>query len=197
MNATLALSDYFFQKQKTRRATVVPARTPTDGDAQLVARAKAGDLAAYETLITRHRDRVLNLAMQLLHSRHDAEDVAQEAFANAYFGLENFRGDAAFSTWIYRIAFNLCVHRKRRARPSEEFDEVRHGGHGTDGTLTKIMVQETLAQLSEPLRAALVLREIHDLSYEEVAAILQIPVGTVRSRLNEARRQFRALWSEE
>ena len=199
MDVALALGDYFF-KGTTQRA---PARVSSDkppgasSDTALVTRARAGESAAFETLIIRHRERVLNLAFQLLRDRDEAEDVAQDAFANAFAGLKNFRGEAQFSTWIYRITFNLCVHRKRRARPTEEFEENRHGGRGEDTALTKVLVEETLQQLSPPLRAALILREMHDLSYEEIADVLQIPVGTVRSRLNEARRQFRELWRED
>lgn len=174
-------------------------------DVLLVARCRAGERAAFEVLITRHRDRVVSLAYQMLRDRDEAEDVAQDAFANAFAALGNFRGDAQFSTWLYRIAFNLCVHRKRRTRPTETYEEVFHDGEvsAASGTappgekaLAKLMVEETLAQLSPPLRAALILREMNDLSYEEIAQILHIPIGTVRSRLNEARRQFRLAWGE-
>lgn len=214
MDATLALGDFFFQKGAVRRAPTTvelpdkranaanrhapdAASLMALGDTVLVARARDGEPAAFEALINRHRQRVLNLAFQLLRDRDEADDVAQDAFANAFAGLKNFRGDSQFSTWIYRITFNLCVHRKRRTRPTEEFEENRHGGHSEDRALVKMMVEETLEQISPPLRAALVLREMHDLSYEEIAEVLQIPVGTVRSRLNEGRRQFRSLWIEK
>lgn len=172
-------------------------------DAALINHCRAGERAAFEILMVRHRERVLNLAYQMLHDRDEAEDVAQDAFANAFAALDKFRGDAQFSTWLYRIAFNLCVHRRRRNRPTETYEEKFHDGATLDDhyvappgekALAKLMVEETLAQLSPPLRAALVLREMHDLSYEEIAQILHIPIGTVRSRLNEARRQFREVW---
>ena len=174
-------------------------------DALLVARARAGERAAFEILMTRHRDRVLNLAYQMLHDRDEAEDAAQDAFANAFAALDKFRGDAQFSTWLYRITFNLCAHRRRRQRPCEPYDETLHDGAGLDDNyvaspgekaISKLMVEETLAQLSPTLRATLVLREMHDLSYEEISQILHIPIGTVRSRLNQARRQFREAWGE-
>jgi RNA polymerase sigma-70 factor (ECF subfamily) len=201
VDAALALSDFFFQKGTTERLATraQPREEPLSAslsDPVLVARARKGEIAAFEMLMERHRERVLNLAFQLLRDRDEAEDIAQDAFANAFAALKNFRGEAQFSTWLYRITFNLCVHRKRKIKPTEEFQENIHGGRGEDTALTKMMVEETLAQLSPPLRAALVLREMHDLSYEEIAAVLEIPVGTVRSRLNEARRQFRALWME-
>jgi RNA polymerase sigma-70 factor (ECF subfamily) len=197
--------DFLFGK---RRATLsgassfAPVIALEDlSDAALVASCRAGERAAFEVLLNRHRDRVLNLAFQLLHDRDEAEDVAQDSFANAFAALDGFRGDAQFSTWLYRIAFNLCVHRKRRARPTESFEERFHdcGDRASlpgERAVARLMVQETLAQLSPPLRAALVLREIHELSYEEISQILQIPIGTVRSRLNEARRQFREAWGE-
>ena len=174
-------------------------------DCLLVVRARGGERAAFEILMTRHRDRVLNLAYQMLHDRDEAEDVAQDAFANAFAALDKFRGDAQFSTWLYRIVFNLCVQRRRRKRPTEPYEEKFHEGATLEEhyvaspgekAISKLMVEETLAQLSPPLRAALVLREMHDLSYEEIAQILHIPIGTVRSRLNEARRQFRVAWGE-
>lgn len=174
-------------------------------DAVLIIHCRMGERAAFEILMTRHRDRILNLAYQMLHDRDEAEDVAQDAFANAFAALDKFRGDAQFSTWLYRIAFNLCVHRRRRNRPCETYEEKFHDGATLgehyvappgEKALAKLMVEETLAQISPPLRAALVLREMHDLSYEEIAQILHIPIGTVRSRLNEARRQFREAWGE-
>lgn len=159
-------------------------------------------LEAFSVLLARHRERVLNLAWQMLGSRDDAEDAAQEAFLSAFRGLHTFRSEARFGTWIYRIAINVCLSRQRRAKTCDSFDdlEMENVASPLDSASRvekRIHVARTLDALSPPLRAVLVLREIHDLSYEEIARVLSVPVGTVRSRLSEARRKFIALWEAE
>ena len=179
-----------------------------DDDAIYVARCvHAADererVEAFSVLLARHRDRVLNLAWQMLGSRDDAEDAAQEAFTLAFRSLPSFRNEARFGTWIYRIAINVCLGRKRAAKSCESFDDVDvalHGDANHDAAKRaekRLHVARTLDAMSSNLRAVLVLREIHDLSYEEIARVLSVPVGTVRSRLSEARRKFIALWEAE
>ncbi len=151
--------------------------------------------------LRRYRDRVVNLAYHLLRSREDAEDTAQEAFTQAFSAINSFRGESQFWTWLYRITVNLCLHRRRRAKPCESLDEQEQNDaeeHTDAGAqaVTKLMVERTLDQLSAPLRVVLILRETHDLNYEEIAAVLNIPVGTVRSRLSAARLKFRQLWQD-
>lgn len=169
-------------------------------DAVLIARCQAGEREAFGVLLNRYRDRVVNLAYQFLRQRDDAEDVAQEAFIQAFTALDSFRGEAQWFTWLYRITLNLCLHRKRRSKDgvvdlrAASVSERTETANVEDQALTKLMVERTLDKLSEPLRVVLILREMHDLSYEEVADVLDIPVGTVRSRLNEARRKFREVW---
>lgn len=172
-----------------------------EADATLIARCQAGEREAFGVLLNRYRDRVVNLAYQLLRQRDDAEDVAQEAFIQAFTALDSFRGEAQWFTWLYRITVNLCLHRKRRAKETEPLQaaSVSERPETTDvesQALTKLMVERTLDTLSEPLRVVLILREMHDLSYEEIAEVLDIPIGTVRSRLNEARRRFREAWEK-
>jgi len=173
----------------------------SDADAQLVARCQAGERAAFEILLARYRNRVVNLAHGFLGSRDDAEDAAQDVFAAAFASIHTFRGDAQLWTWLYRITVNQCLHRKRRAKPCENRDDA--GGDENPGTtrdesavvVARLGVESALDELSPPLRAVLVLREMHDLTYEEIAAALQIPIGTVRSRLNQARREFKIAWT--
>ena len=178
-------------------------------DARVVAHCLEADdeaarLEAFGVLLHRHRDRILNLAWQMTGSRDDAEDASQEAFLLAFRGLPTFRGDAQFGTWIYRIAINVCLAKKRRAKTTEEWNDELHlvdqrGEFSSDAASCaekRLQVAQTLDALSPTLRAVLVLREIHDLSYEEIARVLSVPIGTVRSRLSEARRKFIALWSE-
>ena len=168
---------------------------------------EAARLRAFGVLLSRHRDRVLNLSWQMLGSRDDGEDAAQEAFTLAFRALPNFRNDAQFGTWIYRIAINVCLGKKRRLKSCEEWNEEfapfdtdarNANAHDNDAAAraeTRLHVAQTLDNLSPILRAVLVLREIHNLTYAEIARVLDIPVGTVRSRLSEARRRFIVLWS--
>jgi RNA polymerase sigma-70 factor (ECF subfamily) len=170
---------------------------PEEADASLIERCQAGERTSFGILLNRYRDRIINLAYQLLHDRDDAEDVAQEVFTKAFTSIGSFRAEAQLFTWLYRITLNLCLHRKRREKRCESYEEQIVPGASDaneDQIVTNIVVQQALDKLSPPLQAVLILREMHDLSYEEIAIVLNIPVGTVRSRLSEARRKFKELW---
>jgi len=169
-------------------------------DSAWVSRCKAGDPDAFEPLVLRHAGRVRRLVWGLLGGRReDAEDAVQEIFLKAYLALPRFREEARFSTWLYRIAVNHCRDLARRAPPAHvELDEARleiladerDAGAGEDRSLPPERREELhrlLGALSERQRRILVLREIEELSYEEIGGILRIPPGTVRSRLNRAR----------
>lgn len=177
------------------------ATPPRDAETQLLQEARAGSRIAQGVLLERYRERVTNLAFSILHSRDDAEDAAQEAFAQAFSSLQSFRGEASFWTWLYRITLNLCLHRKRRAKENcESFDAQElpaSVGDAEAEAIAKLAVSRTLDALPEPLRIVLILREMQGLSYEEIARVLAIPEGTVRSRLHQARRRFRELWEDE
>ncbi len=167
-----------------------------EADAVLLARCRAGEREAFGLLLHRYRDRIVNLAYQLLHQRDDAEDVAQEAFTKAFTAIHSFRGEAQLFTWLYRITVNLCRQRRRRAKTWEPLDDVgQECSNVEEQVVTKLMFEQALDGLSDPLRVVFILREMHDLSYDEVAAVLGIPVGTVCSRLSEARRKFKQLWA--
>ncbi len=180
-----------------------PAITGVDADIERawVKRAQAGEMAAYEWLMNRYRDQAVRLAAHVLRRTADAEDLVQEAFLRAFAQIGEFRGEAAFYTWLYRIVYRLCLNRIRTADWKNERDivpddwlEQYSTSSESEQSENRLLIEVLLDRLTPPLRAALVLREIEGLDYEEIAAALNVPVGTVRSRLNAARSQFRTLW---
>ena len=173
-------------------------------DQALVARVQQGDKQAFDLLVKKYQHRVLMVIGRYISDHHEAMDVAQEAFIKAYRALPNFRGDAAFYTWIYRIAINTAknhlVNRGRRPPSSDinvEDGELYDSGRRLSDEASpermllsaeiETTVHQALDELSEDLRAALTLREFDGLSYEEISEILECPVGTVRSRIFRAR----------
>ena len=167
-------------------------------EAGLVARARTGDEAAIRWLLTRYRERAVRLASAVLRRSSEAEDVVQEAFIRAFQRIKGLRNDSGFGRWLFRIVVRLCVDRTRSARWSAESGDadLSTACGSSDSPEAVAVVDALLVSLSPPLRAALVLREIEGLDYEEIAVVLSIPVGTVRSRLSAARQQFRRLWLE-
>lgn len=171
----------------------------SDDERHWILLAKQGDLAAFDWLIGRYRQRAVRLAAHVLRRPADADDVVQESFLRAFSQIRTFRSDCSFYTWFYRIVVRLCLNRMRspewrHRRDVEEttgYDQVSRTPGPTE---TRALVEMLLDQLSPPLRATLVLREVTGLEYEEIAQTLGIPIGTVRSRLNAARSQFRVLW---
>jgi RNA polymerase sigma-70 factor (ECF subfamily) len=168
-------------------------------DLALVEACAQGVPEAFKELLSRHRRSALTLAFQMLGDAEDAEDVAQEAFVRVFQAIPQFRRQASFSTWLYRIVTNLCLGRRRRRRPVMELEtmaepasEENPARQVTEGLLAR----QVLDELPAPLRAALVLREQEGLSYAEIATALGVPVGTVRSRLSKARMAFRNRWKE-
>lgn len=167
-----------------------------DPDRELVERARAGERAAFDLLVERYQRRLLRLVLRLLRDQAEAEDVVQETFLRAYRALPRFRGDAAFYTWLYRIALNgarnTILRRRQRAAPapSQLPAPVREIGTPESMLLSKQVMQTidaALEALPLELRTAIVLREIEGLSYEEIAQIMECPLGTVRSRIFRAR----------
>jgi RNA polymerase sigma-70 factor (ECF subfamily) len=182
--------------------TTAPLRAAiSDTDGVLLARCRAGERAAFDLLLYRYRERVLNLAFQLLRDTHQAEDVAQDVFVRAFSRIHEFRGESALFTWLYQITLNECRNKTRRAKATLNYDDCE-GENGDESTpenkvIEKIALERALDQLSEPLRDTLILRELHGLSYEEIARVLKIPIGTARSRLHEARQKFQKIWEME
>jgi RNA polymerase sigma-70 factor (ECF subfamily) len=172
-------------------------------DAPLIAATLAGDSAAFGALVGLYQDRLYNSLLRVVGSADDAADIVQDAFVQAFVKLDTFRGSSAFYTWLYRIAFNLAMSHARRERKTTSLDGMKMfgGSEPVDGqpapetTLEQreraAMVHAALAQLSTEYRTILVLREIDGCQYEEIAEILDVPVGTVRSRLFRARLALR------
>lgn len=158
-------------------------------------RCRQGDEAALSLVIDKHRNRLVRTASNILRDRHEAEDVSQEAFIKAFNELGRLRDDRAFSSYLYRICVRLCMDRlrSRRAEPAE-FDSAE-GDAGTS-VENRLLIEKLLNELTPELRTTLVLREMEQLSYEEVAEIMRVPIGTVRSRLHTARERFRRLWTD-
>jgi RNA polymerase sigma-70 factor (ECF subfamily) len=171
-----------------------------DIERRWVQRAKGGDLDAFDWLMARYRDKALRLAAHVLRRPAEAEDVVQESFLRAFSQIRTFRSDCSFYTWFYRIVVRLCLNRMRTPEWRNRTDvSIEYSASGTANNIpgpseTRALVENLLDQLTPVLRATLVLREVTGLEYEEIAQTLDIPVGTVRSRLNAARYQFRALW---
>jgi len=173
-------------------------------DQQLVERVQKGDNRAFDLLVLKYQHKIMGLISRYVHDSAEIEDVAQEAFIKAYRALPRFRGDSAFYTWLYRIAINTAknylVARSRRP-PGRDVD-VEDAEHYDSGTLLrdvenpenvlfgnelKLVVESAIKALPEDLRTALTLREFDGLSYEDIADVMECPVGTVRSRIFRAR----------
>ncbi len=166
---------------------------------ELIRSALAGQSSAFETLVGRYQDRLFTAMISIVGNVDEAEDVVQEAFIQAYLKLGTFQQNSRFFTWLYRIAFNFALARKRRRRGYLSLDEAREttgaqpmdDGDMPEHRLSQFedvqLVHRGLACISEDHRSILVLREMEDLAYEEIADVLNISIGTVRSRLNRAR----------
>lgn len=182
----------------------------SSAEAQLIQRAQARDEAAFEQIMRLYADRLYNYLLRMVGNPTDAEDLLQEVFVRAYQGLPRFDGRASLSTWLYRIATNLCIdHQRRRARrvptvayPTYEDEngetvEWEFADPNAPDPLDALMrkelqqaVEHAIRQLSPKLRTVLLLYDVEGLSYEEIAHVLRIPIGTVKSRLNHARTQL-------
>lgn len=173
-------------------------------DQQLVARVQQGDKAAFDLLVLRYQSRIINLVSRFVRNPSDALDVTQEAFLKAYRAMPSFRGDSAFYTWMYRIAVNtaknwLAIQSRRSADAELDYEEIeRIEGNSAlkeyatpERLLLKDEIQATVIAaiegLPEDLRLAITLREVEGLSYEEIASVMECPIGTVRSRIFRAR----------
>lgn len=167
-------------------------------EADLIARSVGGDLDAYDRLVGFYQDRVYQVAYRITGNREDAWDAAQETFLNAFRSLPRFRGTAAFSTWVYRIATNAALDlvRRRPPQPPVSLESVTVGtGDDPAETATRSELQRrihrAITSLPAEQRVVVVLRDVQGLSYEEIAVVLRIPPGTVRSRLSRGRESLR------
>ncbi len=174
------------------------AHAVVSDEAALIARSAAGDLDAYDRLVGAYEDRVYQVAFRVTGNREDAWDAAQEAFLNAFRSLPRFRGVSAFSTWLHRIVVNAALDlvRRRPRQPHLSLESVVvSGGDEPDEAATRSDMQRrinhAIAALPAEQRVVVVLRDLQGLSYEEIAAALRIPAGTVRSRLSRGREVLR------
>lgn len=180
-------------------------------DWEWVQRVQNGDVDAFEILIQRHQKPVFNLLYRWLGDSDEASDAAQEVFLAAYRGIQEFRGDALFSTWLYRITFNQAINRRRglavdqarRAASDPELDEAAdplanlpHPGpdpaQEAEQKERQTRIQQGLNDLKEEEALIILLHDLQELPYEEIARILKLPLGTVKSRLHRARLALRA-----
>jgi RNA polymerase sigma-70 factor, ECF subfamily len=167
-------------------------------DERLVRRFQDGSSDAFEALVQRHSTRVYNLCLRILGDAEEAADASQDTFLAALRKLDTFRGEAAFTTWLHRVAVNACYDslRRKRRRPllqlaPEEGDErpepsVPAPDHA-EGVVLSVDVAKALMQVPEEFRVVLVLADVQDLPYDEIATLLEIPVGTVKSRVFRGR----------
>ena len=183
-------------------------------DHALVLRFKNGDQSAFEEMVSRYWDRIYAMVHQLLRNPQDAEEVTQDAFIRAHRGLVNFRGDSAFSTWLYQIATNLARNRywywwRRKRDKTISFDQPVGDDNSTpladifvteaetpeDATVTQELIDsiaDGMEKISPKHREILILRNVKNLTYEEIADILGISIGTVKSRIARARESLRS-----
>lgn len=176
-------------------------------DAVLVRQCLRGDLTAFEPLVAKYQDRIYNLCWRLCGDRHVAEDLTQDAFLKAFESLETFRGASGFYTWLYRIAANLSLSHRRSERRQmnvgtgtewsdmpNQAARLHRGGDEADGQPevaaqrdeVRRLVWQAIQELDDEHRAVVVLRDMEGLDYAEIAEVLQMPTGTVKSRLHRA-----------
>jgi RNA polymerase sigma-70 factor (ECF subfamily) len=183
----------------------------------LIRKLRERDEKAFREIVEEYSDRIYNLTYRMLGNREEAEDVSQEVFITVFKSIDSFRGDSKFSTWLYRIAVNHCKNRikylaRRHDRDQSEYDEelLRDQAAGAatapnpaprpdkqlEGLELEQIMQRCIAQLEEEHRLVIVLRDVEDLSYEEICAITNLPTGTVKSRLHRARLALKKMMLE-
>lgn len=181
-------------------------QTNIAGDDVLIMKAARGDSWAFEQLMNKHEAKMYSVALRMCGNCEDAQDCLQETMLRIYRSLDKFKGQSAFSTWAYRITMNTCLDelRRRKARPSTSFDSLLESGWDPaaetdtpeDAAVSneqKRLVKEAIDALPEDMRAPIVLREMHDMSYEEISDILSVNVGTVKSRISRGRERLRQI----
>jgi RNA polymerase sigma-70 factor (ECF subfamily) len=172
-------------------------------DLALVRRVQSGDKKAFDLLVLKYQHKIASLVSRLVHDHAEVQDVTQEAFIKAYRGLKNFRGDSAFYTWLYRISINTAKNHlasmSRKVTDGTDIADAEHfesaaALHDIADPQRELMtdevsstVQQTILSLPDELKAAITLRELKGMSYEEIAEVMECPIGTVRSRIFRAR----------
>lgn len=200
--------DFSFKDLKAKqRSMISDVTTNNTNDSDLVSRFQAGDQTAFDAIVGLFQNRIYNLCRQILGNAHDAEDAAQDVFVKAYQNLHKFQPKASLYTWFYRIAVNTCIDYKRKTIFSSLFTSFGTPGEGEvreidppstepsperlyESVQIEQALQKSLLQISPKLRAAIVLREVEGLAYEEISAILDVSIGTVKSRISRAREEL-------
>lgn len=196
-----------------RADAAAPGEAAVDPDRELIERCKKKQPAAFEMLVKRYQDRVFNLCFRFLREREVAEEVAQDVFVSIYKHIEGFKGDAKFSTWLFRVVANHCHNKSKylRRRKHKMQDSLDEAIDTEDGEMRRDLpddpalspeelatrrgmnerIQEAIGHLDEDHRVIVLLRDVEDMSYEEIGEILGLPEGTVKSRLHRARNELR------
>lgn len=183
----------------------IPAEPPKSSDERLIERIKAGDDAAFQQLVQRYQNRVYSLVHRIVNMPEDTEDIAQEVFVTLHRSMANFRGECAFSTWMYRITVNHCKNRlkylqRRNFHRADAIEDTAESDLRAPvsmsfadpeqqmiGKQLETIIQQELSQLDEEYRIVLILRDIEHLSYDHISDITGLALGTVKSRLHRAR----------
>lgn len=178
-------------------------------DELTVARAKRGDAAAFEALVTPHERLIYFTCLKLMGNEQDAGDCAQEALIRAYRAMPTYRHESKFETWLYRIAYNVCLDalRKRKRTAAESLEALSESGYvpvdrgptpysALEQKERMAMLKQGIDLLPEEMRTVLVLSQLQELSYEEIAKITDSPVGTVKSRINRARLKLKEILTQ-
>lgn len=210
----------------TTPPTTPPATAPASGprppasdpDRELVGRCQRKHPGAFEELVRRYQDRVFNLCFRFLRERETSEEIAQDVFVAVYKHIEGFKGDSKFSTWLFRVVANHCHNKSKylRRRRHKLQDSLDAPIEGEDGDMKRElpddpdrspeelatrrgmneMIQAAISELDDDHRVIVLLRDVEDMSYEEIGEILGLPEGTVKSRLHRARNELRAKLSK-
>ncbi|MFZ0390882.1 MAG: sigma-70 family RNA polymerase sigma factor [Calditrichia bacterium] len=177
-------------------------KKPSITDEQLIARFQQGDIQAYDTLVRRYKDQLLNFVYRFVSNRTDAEDIVQETFLRVYKNKHYYKEIAKFSTWVYTIAGNLAKTELRRRKRHKIFsvsnfvneerdydipDREHSPERKVDGSIKENMIQSAIEKLPPKFKEVIILRDVQGFAYEEISQILNIPLGTVKSRVNRGR----------
>jgi RNA polymerase sigma-70 factor (ECF subfamily) len=196
------MSEYILQQPQSIGLSIpnITSASAEQDDAELVVASQGGDQDAFALLVQRHQRRVFNLVFRMLQQYEEANEVTQETFLAAWQGLPSFRGDSRFSTWLYRIAYNCCLKQLELRKRDQALQTALQAEHMLDNTdrdehtsiqlethYRQNLVREHLSLLPVKYRAVLVLRHFQEMTYEEMAVILTMPIGTIKTHLFRAR----------